>query len=77
MNKIKICHSILWICEDPKINTSKFTDEFVCLPSAHVEGSLKGRPEGDAENPIHNTLSKTSLAIYSAYKRPTWVCLQS
>ena len=27
--------------------------------------------KGDAENPIHNTLSKTTSAIFSACKRPT------
>ena len=31
----------------------------------------------DAENPIHNTLNKTTSAIFSAYKKPTGVCLQS
>ena len=42
MNKMKICHKSLWVCENVHMNTSKFKDDFRCLPSSFVEGSLKG-----------------------------------
>ena len=43
----------------------------------HGSKWLQIAPKGDAENPIHNTLSKPTSAIFSVYKRPTGVCLQS
>ena len=56
MNKIQICHNILWICENLHINTSKFKEEFGCLPSTHVEGSLKGWPNNHVRGCIFEEL---------------------
>ena len=32
------------ICENLHMNMSKFKDEFGCLPSTHVDASIKGWP---------------------------------
>ena len=44
------------------------SSNYKCLPPTHCN-------KGDVENPIHNTLSKPTSAICSAYERPTGVCL--
>ena len=47
-----------------------------CHKLIHFPRNLYNSDTGDAENPIHNTLSKATSAIFSAYKRPTGVSLQ-
>ena len=47
------------------------------IPNVFWSWFLRGGFEkGDAQNPIQNTLSKTTSSIFSAYNRPTGVCLQ-
>ena len=47
-------------------------NEAACYPNTHVSNKVV---KGDVENPINNTLSKASSAIFSVYKRATGVCL--
>ena len=34
----------MWICKNLRMSTSKFKDEFGCVPRTHVEASLKEWP---------------------------------
>ena len=42
---------------------------------SHLTYNVYNIPKGEAENHIHNTLSKTTPAIFSAYKKPAGVFL--
>ena len=63
MNKIKICHNTMWINENLHMNTSKFKEDFGCLPSTHVEGSLEGKPN----NQVRGCILEKLLVICSKF----------
>ena len=54
----------LWICENLHTNTSYFRDEFGCLPSTHVEASLKECHNNHVRGCIREELLVLNLCWY-------------
>ena len=64
----------MWVCENLHMSTSEFADKFGCLPSTHVEASLKEWPNNHVKECILEELLVQFYDQLNGMERETGIC---